>query len=576
MSPYDVYVLVPALEQRWSQPCMWALARRLRPLLTSLELSLSVLADGLEACVAGERGSYHAHAAQLRAVLRSIEGQLDLIEAEALRLHDPRLPWLVPSQAGREGSTQSRALAVTARGRQLGTFDRDLGRLRLRYLELSAAIGFDLGLGLALCGRPTHARVLDYDALVDPAGLLEALTVERYAEFVEDRVFMRVHQIVEGQLEHYHLLLAEAREGLGGLGLESAPTPRCPDDRAQAAQLEAFVATLDQATRIIEVYADTITILRHMDASDYAPLRVALRDASGALSERARSRARVVHELFQALLAECPGLDLFRCVQDPAAQPRSYRVLAAFERLAAACSLSKSVHAVMVDNMLGQQVLGTLGAEVVTLGKLAAAPVLPELDRAMTQLSLWTLLAHADQAGRVILEQEQRFGLAGKYSFEPSADAASPEAMRASVDAYYGCIVSRCADGWVALFEPERGMFIDPPGTKPSLGPRQLRNAFEGFFLEVFTGIRGLEHQVREDPVPAERLDVADYELAVDWSFHAETCLGPTVKVSGVEVFCFDARGRITLVQAIWDTSAVAREMLELRLAQGDRERAAS
>ena len=76
-----------------------------------------------------------------------------------------------------------------------------------------------------------------------------------------------------------------------------------------------------------------------------------------------------------------------------------------------------SNHAHLVQNTLGSTVIGTVGFRILSLGKIAAQPLLPDLAKSLDLLTLWTSLRYAAHSGLVIQEQETKYGVADKYKY---------------------------------------------------------------------------------------------------------------------------------------------------------------
>ena len=179
-----------------------------------------------------------------------------------------------------------------------------------------------------------------------------------------------------------------------------------------------------------------------MSQLDYAPLRVALRDASGIQSARAQARKSVVDDHFWLFRQQLKhrGLDCFVVLANHVEFTPEYRLLQAFKTLAKTINESMSHHAHLVQNVLGATVIGTAGFRILSLGDIAARPLLPNLTTALDSLTLWTNLAFAGHSGIVIHEQECEHGSADKYDYVLPTARCDPARMAATVDKYFGAI----------------------------------------------------------------------------------------------------------------------------------------
>ena len=120
----------------------------------------------------------------------------------------------------------------------------------------------------------------------------------------------------------------------------------------------------------------TLSVLGEMSQLDYAPLRVALRDASGIQSARAQGRKQVVEDhfwLFRQQLRHA-ALDCFVVLANHGEYVREYRLLQAFKTLGRAVNESMSHHAHVVQNTLGSTVIGTVGFRIMSLARLRPCP----------------------------------------------------------------------------------------------------------------------------------------------------------------------------------------------------------
>ena len=225
--------------------------------------------------------------------------------------------------------------------------------------------------------------------------------MDRRQRYIEDAIFVRVHQVCERILE---ALLVEL-------------------DKIEAALFKADYPRAERhvlmASRFSKPFEATINLLGEMSQIDYSPLRVALRDASGIQSERAQARKAVVKDLswlFHSQL-KSRGLDCFVVLANPDENIWEYRLLQAFKVLSRRIQETMSNHAHLFQNTLGSTVIGTVGFRILSLGKIAAQPLLPDLAKSLDLLTLWTSLRYAAHSGLVIQEQETKYGVADKYKY---------------------------------------------------------------------------------------------------------------------------------------------------------------
>lgn len=121
----------------------------------------------------------------------------------------------------------------------------------------------------------------------------------------------------------------------------------------------------------------------------------------------------------------------------------------------------------------------------------------------------------------------------------------------APVAAYFNAINHLDAAAWVACFAPE-GHVEDPVGSAPLRGEAALR-AF-------FGGLAGLFERVRMTP---EEVFTVGAHTAVHWRGIGLGKNGRAVHFEGIDVFRFDAQGRVLSVKGYWDSAAVVAELSE-------------
>ena len=237
---------------------------------------------------------------------------------------------------------------------------------------------------------------------------------------------------------------------------------------------------------------------------------------------------------------------------NPVEFAREYGLLQAFKTLGKAINGSMSHHAHLVTNTLGSTVIGTVGFRILSLGEIAAMPLLRDLTKALDQLTLWTGLRYADHSGIVIHEQEREHGAAGKYESALPAAPCDPALMTATTARYFDAIRDHAKDDWKALFS-ESPHFEDPRGTKPYVSESNLDVFFRNF-QKLFPTVRSAGHTVVER---------GGNHLKAAWRIEAESFLrGMVVRFGGTETFHFDPDGRIRAAFADWSPDELAEEMM--------------
>ena len=529
---YNVYIETAKVERHWpsapDEPLTWQLG----PLLVSLEILLKILDDSLERD--GER-NYLLHRRKAEVIVRSICSLLH-VTADLLRdMGSAGNPIVCTAPRGAK-SKASAWFPARAKLERLQGGAILCERMRAAYDLVAQGLGIDPGLG-EKCAGDQSAERLDYDRWVRPEAAHALYAPDRRARYVEDATFVRVHQACEGILE---AMLVELNR------VESALFSR---DYQQA---ESSLLT---AARFMEPFQDAVRILAEMNQFDYAPLRVALRDASGIQSSRAQNRKTVARDQFWFFENHLKSrkLDCLVVMAFPARYPDEHRVLRAFDALGRAISETMSVHAHIVESILGADVLGTLGFRVLTLGEVAARPLFPVLAASLDRLTLWTSLKFASHSGRVIEQRERAHGVGGKYQCRLPEAPCAEALMRSGVDNYFAAIRTQNKGEWTATFS-DNPHFEDPKGTKPYISEQKLDIFFRNF-VKLFPELYDVAYTVEE---------AGGNHLRVRWRMVAESFLNVgQVEFTGVETFHFQADGKIAAAFAEWDSAKVADEIME-------------
>ena len=533
---YNVYIETAHVENAWPVIPEWPLSNQVGPLLVSLEIVLKILDDTLD-----ETGNrmYLNDEAKAEVVVRSICSLLKLVAEiacerrscngqEELDGSSANTPDVLFGSPSRESAWRG----VMEKLEKVGNGERLREEIRSQYDLAVKALGFDLG----LTGTP-GLRSIDYDKWVRPVSVHLLYTPDRRRRYVEDAIFVRVHQASEGILE---ALLVEL-------------------DKVEAALFKADYPTAEKhvlmASRFAKPFECTINLLGEMSQIDYAPLRVALRDASGIQSARAQARKFIVKDhfwLFQQQL-EHHGLDCFVVFANHDEHVWEYRLLQAFKVLSKNIQETMSNHAHLVQNTLGSTVIGTAGFRILSLGEIAALPMLSDLTEALDLLTLWTNLRYADHSGRVIQEQETKHGVASKYEFSFPSRPCDRALMTETTAAYFDAIRKHDKESWKKLFS-DSPYFEDPQGTKPYVSEWNLDIFFRNF-QKLFPKVLTVENRIIEE---------GDNHLKVEWAISAESFLrGMEVQFGGTETFYFDPQGRILIAFAEWEPAALAGQLME-------------
>jgi len=345
----------------------------------------------------------------------------------------------------------------------------------------------------------------------------------------EDHLFSTAHQISECWLAIAHDRLQRAREA---------------DAWPEAAHL------LAEAASVITLVIEAGQLLDLMVLSDYHPLRVRLRDGSGAQSRAAQQLAPLAHEAAQRLWAALSerGLSLLELLERPAEQLELHRYLQALKLLGKQIQSFLFQHYLLALGVLGTQSLGSLGYSMHKLAERAAKPIFPRINQGHHDYVMLTNFRHGASSGAIIYKNERAAGY-DPYQSDHTPTLCPAPLIARQVLHYFACISARDADGWVALFEPTRGTLHDVDGTRPYLGAERLRIFIHGMF-NAFSEMHGT----------TSGLAIDGNRASIDWHFEAVSYFGLKTAFSGREEFLFDAHGVILEATAHWNPSDVSRQ----------------
>jgi hypothetical protein len=374
---------------------------------------------------------------------------------------------------------------------------------------------------------PTSASdlpVLDYRAVIQP-DVVYALRDEP-PHGPEDLLFRTTHQITECWLR---VALHHVKQAVS----------ETDEERWQEASQR-----LDHAAWAARLAVAAGQLLEMMSLADYHPLRVRLRDGSGAQSVAAHQ------------LVGCPdprGISLCDVIDSPSDDLELYRYLCAVKAMAKVCQSFLFHHYMLVLDVLGTQTHGSLGYEVQQMAQRVIMPRIQEINQAQHELAMITNLRYAPTAGTVILADELATGRDYTLKESSSKKESAPcpgQLVQAQIDSYFRAIEDRDVEGWVNLFDPVRGTMIDLAGTRPFVGRGRLRVFITAMF-QMFTRMR-----------PTYSVSSISGNTAhVAWHFDVTSFLETQTEFSGIETFTFRSDGLVLRAEADWDPYSVAQRI---------------
>ncbi|WP_183096882.1 nuclear transport factor 2 family protein [Streptomyces sp. TLI_171] len=295
-----------------------------------------------------------------------------------------------------------------------------------------------------------------------------------------------------------------------------------------------------------------------MDLADYHPLRVLLRDGSGAQSLAARALPRSVRAAATALTSslERDGRTLVELlaravpgtVPVVAGTPAELGYVRSLRLLSKRCQEFLFQHYLLVLEVLGADNTGSLGYAVATMAHRAAQPLVPELNRALHDFAKATDLQHATRAGVMILENERRAG------WDPAPPEPGEQMQTEWADevvaSYFAALADRDTERWTELFHPA-GHLVGQSGTRPFIGRPRLK-VFMDSMLCQFTALQ-------PEVTTVVRTGPASFRAV--WSISAVHYTGPEVTLRGAEELLLAADGLIVSAISDWNAAQVAAQL---------------
>ncbi|MEP7051120.1 MAG: nuclear transport factor 2 family protein [Pseudomonadota bacterium] len=534
-TPYELYIRLAELEALWpraseARPGELVLVCGFQAAELTLRLIEDALSDGRVVAFAEQRVKRYAE---------HLVGGVELT-CELLRS--------VPtSELAAQGPASHGALDNSSGFRVLaGIRPELLDAISLRLSAAVAGLPFELGIGQELervrqaqtlekraYGAPSADRPgLDYAALVAPAAVRKLREASPCGP--EDHLFSTAHQITECWLNIVHHYLSAALAA------------------AEGRRWDLAADALTSANAILPLVGEAGQLLDQMVLADYHPLRVRLRDGSGAQSIAARRLAPAVRQvadvLWEALAAA--QLSVLDVLDRPAEHLDLYRCVSALKAAGKHAQSFLFHHYLLTLGVLGTHSLGSLGYEIRELAERAAQPLLPEINQAHHDYVMLSNFEHGDRSGSIVYHNELAHGGDAPYQLPGSKGEraiCARAVVEARVAAYFNAIERRDAEAWVALFDPVCGQLHDVIGTRPYLGEKRLRVFINGMFRS-FSAMRASCSAPR----------VEGNHALVDWCFDAVSYHGVATQLEGCEEFLFDEKGHIVKAIAHWQPERVA------------------
>lgn len=523
--PYESYVSLDDLMSFWKTTTTWENEALVRAALVSLELSFLLIAD--------------AHRDTRRTVRkRERIARLWHNATEHMRLLADLLSATraLETASTKEASNTTNVCLLHACDhgtrwiRQFAdAYDTTIDEMPFKFgiepeiNRLRAAHGLPQFTGRA--ERP----YLPYDAWIAPERITSLFN--RRSFNAEDRLFATTHQCVECWMFIVLGVLAAADVAIANF------------DYARAAQ------AIDRATAILSFLSESILVLETMVLADYHPLRVRLRDASGAQSKQVAAAvvaSRQLEARFGADIAR-RNLSYLTIYRRPADYLGEHALVESLTTLDNRFARFLFNHYKLASRILGTKSIGSLGVEVQALVSRFVQPFFSDLDYARYRYGVMMSFAYGQYAGNLVTELER-----AEPPSIPLPVPVNEARIREVIDSYFEAMCSMDIERWVALFSIHASV-ESPAGSRPYCGQAGVRVFFRNFMKVFEPDVRVTKREIR--------IDAGRGRAEVDWLINVRH-EGLPISYSGTECFEFTESGELLRVVVHDDPMEIAQQML--------------
>jgi hypothetical protein len=345
----------------------------------------------------------------------------------------------------------------------------------------------------------------------------------------EDKMFMIVHQI------------SECWFNIGVNELKSIDKLFQESELCEQKIGHHFKSVFETLIYLSEV----ILLLEHLVLSDYHPLRVALRGASGGQSQQAYEIFSISRKIFVKFLEiiKNDNKNIVQILENPKENYVFLSIVNHFSKLERSLKNFFFQHYVLTSSVIGSQSFGSIGQDIVSLVDKFIDPLFKEIDQAKYDLTLKTNFQYGSISGVLILEKENFI------SQNIEKHTTNNDTINKVIDCYFEEISNFDQVNWIELFAKD-GYIEDPIGSRPYVGHQQLSVFFKGF-LRFFSKLN----------MTIESKQIEKESAKVLWKASATCYNGKKVTFSGTEVFQINDNGEILIAQVHWDPSVIAKQL---------------
>ena len=291
--------------------------------------------------------------------------------------------------------------------------------------------------------------------------------------------------------------------------------------------------------------SEVILLLEHLVLSDYHPLRVALRGASGGQSQQAYEIFGISRKIFVKFLdiIKDENKNIVQIIENPKENEVFLSIVNHFSKLERSLKNFFFQHYVLTSSVIGSQSFGSIGQDIVSLVDKFIDPLFKEIDQAKYDLTLKTNFQYGNISGALILEKENF------VSQNTENHTTNTEIINKVIGCYFEEISNFDQNKWIDLFA-EDGYIEDPIGSRPYVGHQQLSVFFKGF-LRFFSHL----------DMTIESKEIEKDSAKVLWKASATSYNGKKINFNGTEVFKISDSGKILTAQVHWDPSIIAEQL---------------
>ncbi|MBE9054024.1 hypothetical protein IQ243_27225 [Nostocales cyanobacterium LEGE 11386] len=520
--PYELYISLEQFKSLWQCETNWQNELPLRAILVALELSFLLIHETVQDTRLTVRNEE-----RISRLFAGCRQQIELL-AEVLDTTVLSLDSLSNEQSTKTNFKMLIDLDETIfkKLKQWGCF----------YTSILEEFSFNLGIehyinqfqfpNMFYKEKP----IIPYDKWIKPDTIATIFHTRSFNQ--EDKLFATVHQVTECWLCIALNLLKSSQLA------------------TQESDFHAATNKISKVCSILNYLAQHILILETMVLADYHPLRVNLRDASGAQSKQALDIVNLAKTLFLPItdyLKEynCSLIDIYNT---PNKHIYLYQYIEVLSSLETRLTNFFFCHYKLATQILGSESLGSLGFEVQALIKRFVEPIYSDLDKVRYQYVVITNFKYGQYAGNLITSLET-------INLVKTIDEVVEVAgytIEDTINKYIKSIREHDIERWLSLFELD-GSIEDPSGSRAFKGLSGLKVYFRGF-IKIFASdieIKSKNILILSNQGRAE----------FNWEIHTIHKNVP-INFSGLDKIQFSQNGKIKSMQVFYDPNVISQQLL--------------